>query len=66
MTIDDPNRGANKADIPGTAQEWPACPWLKAMNRTRAAWRAAGVHFHPMTFSLPSRCALEQVQMPRS
>jgi hypothetical protein len=68
MTIDDPNRGANKADIPGTAQEWPACPWLKAMNRTRVAWRAAGVHSFwkrfPMAFSPPSRCASSRLRCP--
>ena len=43
-TIDDPNRVANKADDPRNGAGMGGCPWLKAINCTRASWRPAGFY----------------------
>jgi hypothetical protein len=44
VTIDDPDRVANKADDPMNGAGMGGCPWLKAINCTRAPWRTDGFY----------------------
>jgi hypothetical protein len=39
VTIDDPDRVANKADDPRNGAGMGGCPWIKAINSTRASWQ---------------------------